>query len=130
MAKFNMSEMVVRDDNGSVDVDGTIVAFKNELYSWVQEVEYETSLVGAAVNVVFDNHKGANINMPALTSMALNILGATPANYAHLSEMVGDYVRTSKAQFCVSKGKGGGVKRIADMSLEDQQKLADKRAAE
>ena len=130
MAKLNLSEMVVRDETGCVDVEGTIATFRNDLYTWLQEVEYETALIAGAVKEVFDNHKGVRINMPALVSMTLNILGATPSNYADLSEKVGAYVRTAKEVFLVSKGKGGGVCRIADMSAEDLKKLADKRAAE
>lgn len=130
MAKINVSEMVVRDETGCVDIEATVASFRGELYTWMQEVEYTTALISQAVSSVFDAHKGACINMPALTSMALHILGATPTNYADLSEKVGAYVRTSKSLFAVSKGKGGGVRRIADMSAEDQKKLADRRAAE
>ena len=130
MAKINVSEMVVRDETGCVDIEGTVATFRGELYSWLQEVEYQTALIADAVSKVFDSHKGVCINMPALVSMTLNILGATPTNYADLSEKVGAYVRTSKALFAVSKGKGGGVRRIADMSAEDQKKLADRRAQE
>lgn len=130
MAKINMADMVVRDDTGCVDIEGTVATFRGELYAWLQEVECTTALIAEAVGKVFDTHKGACINMPALTSMSLHILGATPANYADLSEKVGAYVRTSKTLFAVSKGKGGGVRRIADMSAEDQKKLAERRAAE
>lgn len=112
---IKMSEYVVRDTTGTVDIDATIEKFGTELQSYLDTAERESVDIGNAVHAVFDQHKGVNINMPALVSLSLQWLDVSPANYSDMSEKVADYVRSHKDAFLVSKGKGGGVRRIADI---------------
>jgi hypothetical protein len=120
MAKSNVSEFVVRDSSGCVDVDATIENFSSQLGTFMVETEVETAGIAQAVNAVFDTHKGVNINTPALVSLSIQSLSiqkldVSPANYADMAEKIADYVRSNKATFLVSKGKGGGVRRICDI---------------
>lgn len=113
---MNMKEYVVRrSETGSVDVDATIAKFAGELQSYLNGVETLSDSIGVAVEQVFDAHKGASIPLPALVSIALTALGVSPTNFTEMSEAVADYVRSHKDVYQMSKGKGGGVRRIADI---------------
>lgn len=114
----NMNEFLVRGSDGTVDVDATTLKFRGALEVYIAERETENALIAAAVSEVFDQFKGANINMPALTSYALQRLNATPSNFMALSERIQEYVRENAGEggiYKIAKGKGGGVRRVADL---------------
>ena len=116
--KINIGEFVLRDSDGSIDVAGTVQKFEDELLVYLAERETEEEQVSAAVHAVFDAHKGARINMPAVVSLALQHLSVTPATYQALSTKVQEYVRSNNGVlFTIAKGKGGGVSRNADEPL-------------
>jgi broad specificity polyphosphatase/5'/3'-nucleotidase SurE len=121
---------VVRDAAGVVDQLATEEKFQTELASWLENVEAQTVLISAAVHQVFDTHKGANINMPALVSLAMAGMNVNLANYTELSEKVHEFVQAGKdTVWHIAKGKGGGVRKIADMSAEELAKVAEAKAA-
>lgn len=106
--------------SGGVDRAATLTACENAIDQYVAERETELSNIADAVHGVFDQYKGASINMPALAGFALQRLNAQPANFKTLETRVMEYVRSesgdrpSGATFAIGKGKGGGVKRWAD----------------
>lgn len=110
-----MKSYVVRSESGSVDVDATVTKFAGELQSYLNGVEALSGQIGTAVNAVFDEHKGAAINMPALVTLGLVKLNVTFDHYTEMSEAIADYVRSNKDVYLISKGKGGGVRRICDI---------------
>lgn len=119
MTSVNLATFCVRDESGAIDVGATVLKFEGEVQKYQAERELESETVGAAVNAVFDEHRGAVINMPAVTSMALTRLGVQPETYKVLSERVQEYIRTNATDtrgglFRIAKGKGGGVTRWAD----------------
>jgi hypothetical protein len=67
-----------------------------------------------AVAAIFDEHKGAHINLPAVVVLTMSRLDVTPENYATVSQMVANYVRNSP-RYLVLSGKVGGVMRVKDM---------------
>jgi hypothetical protein len=119
MTTINLSTFAVRDDSGDVDVDATCEKFAQVLLQYQAERETESATIGAAVNAVFDQHRGATINTPAITSLVLQRLNAQFEQYKVLSERVHSYIRSNagekgSALFRVAKGKGGGVSRWSD----------------
>ena len=117
----NINAFLVRGADGSCDLDATVLKFRGELEKFLALRETEDAGIAAAVSEVFDTHKGASINMPALQGFVLQKMGATPANYAVLGERVAEYVRSQAGEggiYKIAKGKGGGVKRVADIKPE------------
>lgn len=115
----NINAFVVKSENGSVDVEASCLKFRGELEKHLAAREVETSAIAEAVHAVFDQYKGVNINMPALTNAVLSRMGATPSTFAVLSERTAEYVRENAGEggaFKIAKGKGGGVRRVADIA--------------
>jgi hypothetical protein len=127
MTTISLASYVVRDSNGAVDVSATLDKFQDDLETYQAERETELGTIGDAVHAVFATHKGASINMPALTSLTLTKLSVQPENFATLSERVQDYVRTNP-EFHIGKGKGGGVILRADATAEKLAKIAESEA--
>lgn len=108
-----VADFIVRN-NGSIDLEASRAKFTAALELYTAERETEDASVADAVNAVFDQYKGAAVNLPALKSLALGKLNATHAQFALLSDRVGNYVKANPSLFEVKKGKGGGVSRLAD----------------
>lgn len=121
MTTINLATFAVRDSDGELDLDGTMTKFQGVLLQYQAERETELATIGAAVNAVFDQHKGATINMPAVTSFALQRLNVQPESYKVLAERIQTFVRDNasdergKGLFRIAKGKGGGVTRWSDV---------------
>lgn len=119
MTTINLGSFCVRNEAGELDLSRTVQKFEGELLKYQVERETELATIGAAVNAVFDEHLGACINMPAVTSLALQRLNVQPETYKALSERVQAFVRDNAGErgssvFSIAKGKGGGVRRWAD----------------
>lgn len=124
MTTINLATFAVRDESGDLDLSATVQKFEGALLEYQAERETELATIGAAVHAVFDAHKGTNINMPAVTSLALQKLNVQPETYKALSERVQAFVRDnagereSGAIFGIAKGKGGGCCRWCDMPVK------------
>lgn len=113
----NVSSFVVLS-NGKVDVAATEAAFSAALALHISERETQNEQIAAAVSAVFDEHLGKTITMPVLQSLACARLAALPDNYKSLSERVATYAREQNGvTLRITKGKGGGVARIADLPV-------------
>jgi len=115
--------LVTKD--GAIDQDASRKAFNEALVKYVAERETEQSTIATAVNAQFDKHPGVSINMPALASMTCAALNAQPANFSTLEERCLSYVRENASDkredgklFRIGKGKGGGVRRWAEIPVE------------
>lgn len=118
--------------DGTIDQDQSETNFRSALVKRKAELETEQEQIGDTVNALFDKHPGASINMPAIASMAANMLNAQPENYSVLSERVLEYVRANSqgktaedgtverpaSLFVIAKGKGGGCYRRADKPVK------------
>ena len=114
---------VVRSETGSVDVQATVDNCTTALASYIRESEEGEVLCQTAVDAVFDQHKGAAINMPALVSLSQGWIntnvGVLKVNeYVPLGEKIGEYVRNHKDLYQISKGPKGGVRRISDLPVK------------
>ena len=130
MGIINISNYAVRSDEGGIDHEATLAKFAGDLLAFEVEQEAEASTIGAAVHALFDQFKGARLNMPYLTGEVLRRLNATPENYKTLTEKVQNFVRNQAqgesledgsveypgSTFIIGKGKGGGVARRCDLA--------------
>lgn len=120
MTTITMNTYLVRAANGGIDHEATCLKFAGDLLKYEAERETENAVVGDAVGAVFDQFKGARLNMPAVVSYSLTRLNVQPANYKTLADRVHSYIqdhagpRESGALFSIAKGKNGGVCRWAD----------------
>lgn len=109
----------VRGSNGSIDHESTLAKFAGDLLKWEAAQETENATIGAAVHALFDQFKGARLNMPYVTGEVLRKLNAQPENYKVLTEKVQGFIRSQAegdtSPFVIGKGKGGGVARRADL---------------
>jgi hypothetical protein len=121
MTTINLATYSIRAADGSIDLEATAEKFAADLLRFQAECETEAATIGAAIHAVFDQYPGARLNMPAVTSMALQRLNVQPENFKILTEKVQGYIRdhagdrASGALFGIGKGKGGGVCRWADV---------------
>jgi hypothetical protein len=129
---MDLSKFVVRT-NGAVDKAATLVAFNLALDAVIVKDAETTGKVGEAVNAVFDEYKGAAINMPALCGMVCTKLSADKDTFQDLSDAAKSYVQNNaqgdkdkttgtvenpESLFVIAKGRGGGVRRRADITQE------------
>jgi len=120
--QINLSQYAVRTD-GSIDIQATLDKFETDLETFAALQAADEEKVAEAVHTVFDQNKGARINMPYLVGQALPLLGVTSATHKSLTERVQAYVRGNADGkganlFSIEKGKGGGCARTADLPAE------------
>jgi hypothetical protein len=112
----NVSSFLVRFSDGSINVSASVAAFETALHGYVKSTEETNSGIDAAVNAVFDKHKGVRMPVPTLVSLALGELNCSASDWSERSKQVHAYVSNNKGLFEVKKGKSGGVARIADLT--------------
>ena len=117
---------VVRS-GGLIDRDASVAAFTAALDAHIVESETEGAVIAEAVGAVFDQYKGAAINMPALETFALTRLNVQPETWASLRTKVKSFVRDNSTDtreegglFQGKKGSGGGVRRWADSPADSK----------
>jgi len=125
MTTINISNYIVRN-NGKIDHEATLTKFAMDLQKYETETETENETIAKAVNAAFDQFPTKRIPMAALKNGALQILGATIANYSVLDEKVQAFIQSNngekgEALFGISRGKGGGVCRW-DTYVEPEKK--------
>ena len=135
-----LNAYAIRGEDGKLDFDKTVEAFSERLIEFEGLCEKEDGAIAEAVHNVFNTKvaKGGSITMDGIVMFALPALNPTSENYAILRDRIKDWVRINADMpekkskdgktvlreaepartraFCVSKGKGGGVKRWADIT--------------
>jgi len=107
---------------GSIDRSASLASAEAALDSHIAERDTQQETIATAVSAVFDEYPGANLTMPTIEGMVSRQLNAVPSNYKVLTKLALDYVRAnsgdkaSGATFGITKGKGGGVCRWADVA--------------
>lgn len=124
-----LSTYAVRDSAGNIDHDSTVAKFASDLFTFEAERETETAVIATAVHALFDQYKSASLNMPFITNQVLRSLNAQPENFKILETRTLEFLRSNSqgktddggnaerpnSVFVIAKGKGGGVKRRADI---------------
>jgi len=107
---------------GSIDREASLAVAESALDAHIAERETQQSNIADAVSAVFDEYPGANLTMPTIEGMVSRQLNAVPSNYKTLTKLALDFIRAnsgdkaSGSTFGITKGKGGGVCRWADVS--------------
>lgn len=114
---------LVRGVGGVVDVEASVEAARAQIEAYVAQRETEDTQIGEAVHGIFDKYRGANVNMPALVSLVVQQLGASPETFKVLGERVAEYVRSNAGErgfstFSIARGRAGGVRRWCDQPSE------------
>ena len=132
---LSLHSLAERAADGTIDEKSTMLKFQGILRQYIAERSTEDETIAEAVHAVFDEHKGTSINMDAVASFALPKLNVQPENFNYLKGRVLDYVRANAdlpekkvdgkvvqaaeaprtRAFAIGKGKGGGVRRWADV---------------
>jgi hypothetical protein len=108
---MQMDKYTKFNDDGSVDMSATVLAYSEGLSAWVKENEIPSDTISTAIEAVFDRFPGQRLPMPALLAAAVAELSATPEQHRALTKRCHEYVKgQAKAGILfVTKGKGGGV---------------------
>jgi len=118
--EINLATYMVRGTDGTPDTSATLNKFSADLDNYIASRETEQEVIAAAVNVVFDAHKGVRMNVPFVISQALTALNvsAHPHMFNTLTQRVHAYIsdnsKGDNSLFQIAKGKGGGCSRRAD----------------
>ena len=118
-----MDKFTVRDSSGAVDVVASATKYAEALQTWVGENETDPQRLTDVVNAVFDRYNSQTLPMPALVSMSVADLGATPAEHGALTKRVHAHVQGMAGEggsLTITKGKGGGVSRKAVEPATDE----------
>lgn len=110
-----MDKFTVRDASGCVDIIASATKYAEALSVWAAQNEVSSDTIEGAVEAVFDRFDGKRLPMPALLSMAVTELGATPEQHKSLTARVHAYVKgqTAAGRLEVGKGPKGGCSRVA-----------------
>lgn len=119
MAKFDLSDFVVRGVDGVVDVDASQKKFSEALWEFVDQSEADSVRISDAVNAVFDENRGQTLQVNSVVTFAFLKMGVKPSEFQAMSDKIKDWIKTSPA-FVILRGKGGGVQRIADMPPKEK----------
>lgn len=111
-----MDKFTVRDLSGAVDVVASATKYAEALQDWVSQNEADPQRLTDVVNAVFDRFPGQTLPMPALVSLSVADLGATPSEHAATAKRVHAHIQGMASEggsLTITKGKGGGVSRKA-----------------
>jgi len=122
MSKSVSLSFVVALTAGSINRAESLAAAEAALDAHIAETESAHETVKAAVEAVFDEHRGAALTMPDLAFFAGIKLNAGPTNRKMLEKVTLEYIRANSAPkredgklFVTRKGVGGGVSRWSDI---------------
>jgi hypothetical protein len=124
--QVNMSEYVVRNESGMVDVEGTVRKFHSEVQAFVSLESNSTDKINGAVNAVFDREpSGKAIAMESLIHSTLVEMQVGIDSYQQSHKMVHNFIRNNSSNersdgclFKISLGYNGGVRRWTDYQEE------------
>ena len=131
---IQLTVALVQAENGELDLDQSMVAFKAAFLKEKARRETELGAIAGAVEALFDEYKGTRINMPAVQSMVAQKLNVQPENHKVITDRIAEYVRANSqgekradgsverpdSLFVIGKGRGtGGCARRADLPAKD-----------
>lgn len=114
MDTLNMSQYVVRNEDGSLNSNETVAKFAKDLTSWETSQKADLEQVYTQILNTFA-HFGTStrINLPALHGEVARSLGVCPVTMKEEHKLLGERVRavvhSYPQTFEVGKGRNGGV---------------------
>ena len=127
--EINIVTFAVRNSDGSIDHEASLQEFSDLIIKFGEEQDQENKVIAGAVHALFDRFKGARLNTPFVVGEVLRGLNVRPENFKTLTEKVQGFIRGQSqgetlpdgshenpaSVFVISRGKGGGIARRADM---------------
>lgn len=125
---INLGTFAVRNAEGNIDHEATLLKFAEVISTWEIEAEQAEGAIRQVVSAIFDQYKGATLNKKFITGQALRQLNATPENWTEMEDKVSSYLKNNSqgevaedgtherpnSLFVTRPGKGGGTFRRAD----------------
>ena len=128
-----LKALLVRGADGEIDVEASVNRFRNAVIVAKEKVSADLTRIAEAVSAVFDQYKGAHIQIDAIKSMALQRLNVHHTVYTEIGDRVHKYVQEHTADskredgltvhgvaplFVLRKGKHGGFARLSDQEAK------------
>jgi len=127
---INLVDFAIRSSEGTIDISATISKIEGLYLDIACDEERANEGIGKAVHDLYSKYPGRAFTMNDLPTIVIMGMGVAPdSNMTDLQEAILVYIRNSP-EFYSKKGKGGGVKRITDMTADEVKDMNDKKAAE
>lgn len=111
---MDINHLIVRFDDGSVNIDDTIEKVRIELMMKSISDDNITKNIFSITNEVFDAvPANTRIPMPSLVKTVTSKLVADPKDFTKVSIEVDNFIRSFPQKFDISRGRTGGAKRIS-----------------
>jgi len=123
--KNAVSSFLVSNEDGSFDLEASVLKFRETALRFVANTETEDTVVLDTISALFDQYKGAKLNMSFIKSQAVARMAAdhpemsSPSLFTMLSKRVEDVLHSVTGEgkaYGVTKGKGGGFYRLVDQA--------------
>lgn len=111
MAKFTFGSDSLVNINGSLDVEGSVAAFRAALTAWEAETSAARASTHAAIGAVLDKY-GADgrLRKSDVVRAVIAHVGADLSTWAELEALV-DECLSDRSRYDVARGRNGGVRR-------------------
>jgi hypothetical protein len=114
-----VSELLVNDSNGLIDIQATLNSFRPLLVAARAEQEKRANSVATAIGAVFDQWKGTRIKIKDLVVYVIGKMNAPPDAMKQVDTDVRAFIAANSDIYnLIPKGKGCGVARICDIPVK------------
>lgn len=114
-----MKEYLKRNEDGSVNVENTVNAFRAAVVEFKANSEIPQEKLVEALKKVFASRSEKRLPMALLTSYASDYLDTTSTNLTATMESLRLSIRGNKDVFKVVQGKNGGVELVSNTNSSD-----------
>lgn len=115
----NLSDCCVRFADGSIDKEETLRLMAEQVMALEHRESGVQDRVRGAVESLFDRKLGQSIVMKNFGSIVAASLAIEPEDYDLVIDAANQYVR-SNSEYKITKGPGGGVKRLRDQPKKEE----------
>jgi len=111
MAKFSFDASSLIHTNGSLDVEGSVAAFRTALVEWEAQTSAARASTHTAINAVLDKY-GADgrLRKSDVIRAVIGYVGADLDAWAELEALIEECLQ-DRSRYDVARGRNGGVKR-------------------
>lgn len=125
---LKVTDTLVFDSERRIDVEKSVDKYRAVITAARDKQVNDAEVIAEATNAIYDQWKGAYIQIDALKSFVLQRLNVHPNAYGELGDRVHAYINENlelgngitkegkPALFTLKKGKGGGFARRADLA--------------
>lgn len=119
--QINIANFIVRNSDGSLDLQGTLDALAPEVIAAVEKTDNQFADIANAVHAVFDQFKGIRLSTDSLVSFAMRNMEVSIETVSDTAGRIKDYVKANTGErgvslFSTKRGKGGGIQRWSDVT--------------